>query len=184
MIIIVYYVTIKFDKGEKIMSIQEKRALFSVVTGTLLLIAYVIYVMGKLQSGSVDSEDIKFWANTMLLFIGIGIVVSIITQIVFHILSAIMIAIKEKMINENTSDEEVEKIINTEMMSDEMDKLIELKSMRVGFVFAGIGFVCGLIALALDYTPVVMLNMVFASFSIGSLLEGVQQFIYYRRGVR
>jgi hypothetical protein len=120
----------------------------------------------------------------MLLFIGIGIVVSIITQIVFHILSAIMIAIKEKMNNQDTSDEEVEKIINTEMMSDEMDKLIELKSMRVGFIFSGIGFVCGLIALALNYTPVVMLNMVFASFSIGSLLEGVQQFIYYRRGVR
>jgi uncharacterized membrane protein len=184
MIIIVYYVTIKFDKGEIIMSIQEKRALVSVVTGLLLLIGYITYVIGKVQSGTVDSEDLKFWANSMLLFIGIGIVVNIITQIVFHILSAIMIAIKEKINNQDTSDEEVEKIINTEMKSDEMDKLIELKSMRVGFVFAGIGFVCGLIALALDYTPVVMLNMVFASFSIGSLLEGVQQFIYYRRGVR
>lgn len=166
------------------MSLQEKRSLFSVITGIILLMAYGIYVMGKLQSGSVDSEDIKFWANAMLLFIGIGIVVSIITQIIFHIVSAIMIAIKEKMINQDTSDEEVEKIINTEMMSDEMDKLIELKSMRVGFIFSGIGFVCGLIALALNYSPVVMLNMVFASFSLGSILEGFQQFLYYRKGVQ
>ncbi len=166
------------------MSLQEKRSLFSVITGIILLMAYGIYVMGKLQSGSVDSEDIKFWANAMLLFIGIGIVVSIITQIIFHIVSAIMIAIKEKMINQDTSDEEVEKIINTEMMSDEMDKLIELKSMRVGFIFSGIGFVCGLIALALNYSPVVMLNMVFASFSLGSILEGLQQFLYYRKGVQ
>ncbi len=166
------------------MSLQEKRSLFSVITGIILLMAYGIYVMGKLQSGSVDSEDIKFWANAMLLFIGIGIVVSIITQIIFHIVSAIMIAIKEKMINQDTSDEEVEKIINTEMMSDEMDKLIELKSMRVGFIFSGIGFVCGLIALALNYSPVVMLNMVFASFSLGLILEGFQQFLYYRKGVQ
>jgi hypothetical protein len=166
------------------MSLQEKRSLFSVITGIILLMAYGIYVMGKLQSGSVDSEDVKFWANAMLLFIGIGIVVSIITQIIFHIVSAIMIAIKEKMINQDTSDEEVEKIINTEMMSDEMDKLIELKSMRVGFIFSGIGFVCGLIALALNYSPVVMLNMVFASFSLGSILEGFQQFLYYRKGVQ
>lgn len=166
------------------MSLQEKRSLFSVITGIILLMAYGIYVIGKLQSGSVDSEDIKFWANAMLLFIGIGIVVSIITQIIFHIVSAIMIAIKEKMINQDTSDEEVEKIINTEMMSDEMDKLIELKSMRVGFIFSGIGFVCGLIALALNYSPVVMLNMVFASFSLGSILEGLQQFLYYRKGVQ
>lgn len=166
------------------MSLQEKRSLFSVITGIILLMAYGIYVMGKLQSGSVDSEDIKFWANAMLLFIGIGIVVSIITQIIFHIVSAIMIAIKEKMINQDTSDEEVEKIINTEMMSDEMDKLIELKSMRVGFIFSGIGFVCGLIALALNYSPVVMLNIVFASFSLGSILEGLQQFLYYRKGVQ
>ena len=166
------------------MSLQEKRSLFSVITGIILLMAYGIYVIGKLQSGSVDSEDIKFWANAMLLFIGIGIVVSIITQIIFHIVSAIMIAIKEKMINQDTSDEEVEKIINTEMMSDEMDKLIELKSMRVGFIFSGIGFVCGLIALALNYSPVVMLNMVFASFSLGSILEGFQQFLYYRKGVQ
>jgi hypothetical protein len=166
------------------MSLQEKRSLFSVITGIILLMAYGIYVMGKLQSGSVDSEDIKFWANAMLLFIGIGIVVSIITQIIFHIVSAIMIAIKEKMINQDTSDEEVEKIINTEMMSDEMDNLIELKSMRVGFIFSGIGFVCGLIALALNYSPVVMLNMVFASFSLGSILEGLQQFLYYRKGVQ
>ena len=166
------------------MSLQEKRSLFSVITGIILLMAYGIYVMGKLQSGSVDSEDIKFWANAMLLFIGIGIVVSIITQIIFHIVSAIMIAIKEKMINQDTSDEEVEKIINTEMMSDEMDKLIELKSMRVGFIFSGIGFVCGLIALALNYSPVVMLNMVFASFSLGSILEGLQQLLYYRKGVQ
>ncbi|MBS3972983.1 MAG: hypothetical protein KGZ84_08205 [Erysipelotrichia bacterium] len=166
------------------MSLQEKRSLFSVITGIILLMAYGIYVIGKLQSGSVDSEDIKFWANAMLLFIGIGIVVSIITQIIFHIVSAIMIAIKEKMINQDTSNEEVEKIINTEMMSDEMDKLIELKSMRVGFIFSGIGFVCGLIALALNYSPVVMLNMVFASFSLGSILEGFQQFLYYRKGVQ
>lgn len=165
------------------MSYQEKRTIFTVVSGVIILVAYGLYTYGKVQSGSVDVENLSFWAGTMLIFIGVGILVTIIGQIVFHILMAISIAVKEKVYNNDCSDEQIEKTINTEMVTDEMDKLIELKSMRFGFIFSGIGFVVGLILLALNYSPVIMLNILYVSFSIGSLLEGFAQIFYYRKGI-
>ena len=166
------------------MSYQEKRTIFTVVSGIILLVAYVLYTYGKIQSGNVDVEDLKFWANTMLVFIGIGIVITIISQIIFHILLAISIAVKEKIKNNDLSDEQIEKTINNEMITDEMDKLIELKSMRIGFFLSGMGFIVGLLFLVFDYSPVIMLNILYVSFSVGSLLEGFTQIYYYRKGIQ
>jgi hypothetical protein len=119
----------------------------------------------------------------MLLFIGIGVVITIISQIVFHILLSIGIAIKEQIQNGSVKDDEIEKNLELEMVEDEMDKLIGLKSMRVGFVVAGIGFVTGLIALVTGYSPAVMMNIIFISFNAGSILEGITQIYYYKKGV-
>jgi hypothetical protein len=81
-------------------------------------------------------------------------------------------------------DKEIERAIGFEMVTDEMDTLIELKSMRIGFAVAGIGFIAGLISLVLNYSPVVMMNVLFISFSFGSILEGFTQLYYYRRGIQ
>lgn len=64
------------------------------------------------------------------------------------------------------------------------NKLIELKSMRVGFIIAGIGFVTALTTQLLNYPSAVLLNVMFISFSAGSLLEGLTQIYFYRRGIR
>jgi hypothetical protein len=165
------------------MSYQERRTVVSLLSGILVIVAYCIYAFGRYQSGAVDAGDLKFWASTILIFIGIGIVASIIIQIVFHILMSIAIAVKQKMQDEAYDDKEIEKSIAAEMVEDEMDKLIGLKSMRVGFVIAGIGFVAALISLVLDYSAVVMLNILFLSFSGGAILEGAAQLYFYRRGV-
>jgi hypothetical protein len=165
------------------MSYQEKRTITSIITGAAVLAAYCIYAFGRYQSGAVAAGDLKFWAITMLVFIGVGVAASIVIQIVFHILLSIAIAVKEKVQDENCDDQEIEKNIKMEMVEDEMDKLIELKSMRVGFVFAGIGFVAALLSLVLDHSPVVMLNIMFISFSGGSLFEGFTQLYYYRKGI-
>jgi len=165
------------------MSYQEKRTVVTVLTGILILIAYCIYAFGKVNAGVESAEDLKFWAFAMLLFIGIGIVANIIIQIVFHILLSIGIAIKEQIQNGSVNDDEIEKTLELDMVEDEMDKLIGLKSMRIGFVVAGIGFVSGLISLAMDYSPAVMINIIFISFNVGSILEGITQIYYYRKGV-
>ncbi len=165
------------------MSYQEKRTIVNILSGALLMAAYCIYAFGRYQSGAVEAGDMKFWAGTILVFVAIGIVTTIIIQIVFHILMSIGIAVQKKIYNEQFDDSEIEKSINAEMVEDEMDKLIELKSMRIGYAFAGVGFITGMVALVLGYSTAIMLNILFLSFSGASLLDGVAQLYFYRRGV-
>ena len=165
------------------MSYQEKKTLVSILTGILLLAAYCIYAFSKVQAGMVAPDDMKFWATTILIFIGIGVVASIVIQIVFHILLSIAIAVRKQMQDGQCDDKEVEKTIKQEMVENEMDKLIGLKSMRVGFAVAGIGFIAALVSLLLNHSPAVMLNIIFISFSIGTIVEGITQLYFYRRGV-
>lgn len=163
---------------------KVKRTIVSILTGFLLMAAYWIYAINKVQSGSVAVDDLIFWATTMLIFIGIGIVAVIIIQIIFHILLSIALAVKQQVQTGKSDDKEIEKALELDMVEDEMDKLIELKSMRVSFVIAGIGFVAALVTLALDYSPAVMLNIIFSSFYIGSMIEGITQLYYYKKGIK
>jgi hypothetical protein len=165
------------------MSYQEKRTIVGILSGIAILTAYCLYAFNRYASGAVAPQDLKFWATTMLIFIGIGIVASIIIQIVFHILLSVSIAVTKTIHNEAVDEKEIEKSIGSEMVEDERDRLIELKSNRVGFIFAGIGFVTALLALVFNYSAVVMLNILFISFSAGSVLEGFAQLSFYRRGV-
>jgi hypothetical protein len=165
------------------MSYQEKRTIVSIVSGALILAAYSIYAFGRYSSGEIALGDLKFWAGTMLIFIGIGITAAIVIQIIFHILLSIGIAVQKTIQNQQTNGQEIEKSIGAEMVEDEMGKLIELKSGRIGYAVAGFGFVAGLVSLVLSYSPAVMLNILFFSFSGGSMLEGFAQLYYYRKGV-
>ncbi len=160
------------------MSYQEKRTIASLISGVLVLAAYCIYALSQYQANPAVLDDLKFWAITMLVFIGIGVAATIVIQIIFHILLAISIAVKER------DDKKVGKTMEACTAEDEMDKLIELKSSKVSFVIAGIGFVAGLVSIVLDFAPAVMLNIVFISCSFGSLLEGFVSLYYYRKGVK
>ncbi|MBI9095531.1 MAG: hypothetical protein JEY71_11665 [Sphaerochaeta sp.] len=161
------------------MSYQEKRTLTSMVSGVVVIISYYLYAFGKYQKGLVGVSDLKFWAGTMLTFIGIGIIASIIIMILFHILYAIALAAKQRHYDEK----EISNTIESSMVEDEMDKLIGLKSSRIGFICAGVGFVGALVTLLFDQPPMVMLNLLFFSFSLGSLFEGGLTLYYYRKGV-
>ena len=134
------------------MSYQEKRTVVSIFSGLLILVTYCIYAFNRYRIGMLPSDDLKPWATTILIFIGIGIVASIVIQIVFHILLSISVAVVKKIQNESIEEAEIEKSINLEMVEDEMDKLINLKSNQVSFFFAGIGFVAALVSLVLNCT--------------------------------
>lgn len=166
------------------MSYKVKSTIVSMVTGVLLMAAYAIYVTGRLNSGAATLNDIKFWASTILMFIGIGVIAMIIIQIVFHILLAIAKAIGEQVKNGKADDREIERSLKSDMVEDEMDKLISLKSMRVGYAIGGLGFIAALASLVMDYPAAVMLNILFGAFYIGSLVEAIAQLFYYRRGVK
>jgi len=166
------------------MSYQEKRTIVNIATGLLVLAIYFIDTLGRYRSGAIALDDLESWAVAMLIFIGIYIAISIIIQIIFHILLAISLAAQKKIQDKTTCEEEIEKSIDLEFTDDEMVKLIELKSMRVGFSFAWIGFIVALVSLALNYPPAVMLNILIVSLFGGSVFSDITQLYYYRKGVR
>lgn len=165
------------------MSYQEKKTLTSMAAGLTLIVVYALTSWGRYRVGAAPLENGALWAGMMLRFIGIGVVMTIVLQVLFHILLSVGIAVRQKIRDEACDDREIEKTIQLEMVEDERDKLIELKSLRAGFIAAGIGFVAALGTMALGYPPAVMLNVLFLSFFAGSLLEGFFQLYYYRRGL-
>lgn len=165
------------------MSYSEKKSIVLIVSGLLLIISYWIYISKTLGTNSVLSEDIQFWAKSILIFIGVGIGVIIIIQIVFHILLSMAICIKETIEDTEINDDKIKRAVKVEMTTDEMDQLIELKSLRVGYVIAGIGVMAAIISVVIQYSPALLMNLLFMSLAIGSLGEGIAQLIFYKRGV-
>lgn len=155
----------------------------SFVTGMLIFGAYCTYAYVNFQSGRTATEDMNFWAGTMLWFTGIGIVAAIVIQIIFHIVLSVSVAVQEKTQNRECKDEDIESIIQSEMITDEMDRLIELKSVRWGFMVVGVGFVIALVSQVVSHSSVVMLNILFGSFFVGSMIGSLSQLYYYKKGV-
>ena len=159
------------------MTYKSKQSIVSIVAGILICIAYIIYAFSK---NAPASDNLRSWATTLLIFLGIGIVAMILIQIIFHILSAIGIAI----IEQDKDDEEVERIISASMVEDERDKVISLKSGRVGYICAGVGLIIVLAILTMGVSSVIALHVLCASFAAGSIAEGFMSIYYYERGVR
>ncbi|HPJ02397.1 MAG TPA: hypothetical protein PKU80_06125 [Candidatus Limiplasma sp.] len=155
---------------------QQKKSIVSIVISVILLSVYYIYIIGKLNAGAVTLDDAKFFAVTMLIFIGIGIVATIAVQIIFHILFSISIAVQER----EKDSETIEHVVKAAMVEDERDKLIDLKSSRITVIVSMFGFVVGLLLLALDYPFGVMLNIFYGAAGLGAIGEDVSKLIYYR----
>ncbi len=162
---------------------QIARTLARIVSGAIVLIIYLVQVSSRYQAGLLLMDELQSLAQLILVFIGIGIGVSIGVEIVFHILFSIGLAVKESVKTGSCNDKEIEKTINQEFVEDEMAKMISLKSLRVGYITAGIGFVVSLIFLAWDYPAFVMVNIFFCSFFIAGLMEGFARIFYYTRGL-
>jgi len=159
------------------MTFKSKQSLTSATTGLAILASYAIHTL-RIQPHS--EMDLRAWAATMLVFIGIGIAAQILVQILFHIFASIGIAVKEQ----KRDAKEVERIIASTIMEDEMDKLIALKANRIGYAIVGIGFTTMLIGLALGASTVVSLHVLFASAALGSVADGIASVFFYEGGVR
>ncbi|MDP3130162.1 MAG: hypothetical protein Q8N15_02385 [Bacillota bacterium] len=164
------------------MSYQEKRTITMILTGIILLSSFVLYAVLRIQADIAVLGDLKFWAIAMLVFIGIGIGATILTQILFHIVFAVSVAVVEERDHAGCDEGKVETIIKREMVEDERDKSIELKSNSIGYAFSGFGFLAGLILLAVTGSAVYLLFSLFGAFSIGSILEGFVKLNLYRKG--
>lgn len=165
------------------MTYKEKKVWATMFSG---LVIFILYLRRAVEVYLIEGQgvfrDTVFWAKTMLLYIGIGVVAIIVWMIVFHILLAIsdQVVKEVKKANGQVVEEEEEDFYDVE---DEMDRLIGLKAGQIGYIVVGIGFVSGLISLALGMAPGIMLNIVYLSFMLGSLLEGAIKLYFYKRGV-
>ncbi|MBN1778545.1 MAG: hypothetical protein JW811_10560 [Clostridiales bacterium] len=158
------------------MNYQQKRTITSIIGTVAVFTVYYIYVIGKLNAAAVTLDDVKFFAVTMLTFIGIGIAVTIAVQVTFHILFSVSVAVHER----GRDGKELEGAINAAMVEDERDKLIDLKSMRVTFIISSVGFVAGLILLALEHPVGLALNILFGAAGLGTVAQDVSKLIYYK----
>ncbi len=165
------------------MSYHEKKSFVSIITGLSVLVVYLLSSNRLYQSEVLGPDDLRAWSIRILTFIGIGIGVFIVTEIVFNIMLSISESVKQSIKNGTCDEKEIEITLKTEMLIDEMDKLIELKSTRVGFLVVGIGFIGALVSQVLHYPPFVLLNVIFLTFSLSSVLQSVSQIYFYRRGI-
>jgi hypothetical protein len=165
------------------MSYHVHHALTRIIYSTVLLIVYLFYVTNQFQANILTEHEIHPWGRVMLIFIGIGIVVAILFEIIFHIFFSIGIAAKETIQNETSDDQAIEKRIKQGMVEDEMSKLIDLKSLKVGYIVIGIGFVTSLFVLTLGYPTYIMINVLFVFFFTAGILEELARLLFYRRGV-
>jgi hypothetical protein len=160
---------------------NSKKTIANTIAGVLLAIGYIIYALGN---SAPASDDLKGWAVAMLIFVGIGVAAIIVIMILFHIGYAIGVAVKEEVRSGNKKGgKEVERIINSSMVEDERDKLIERKSDRVEHIFAGVGFIGMLIALACGASAVTALHIMLGATSGGMLVGGCVNIFYHERGV-
>lgn len=159
------------------MSYQEKRIITTMISSLLVLAVYCIYSIKKyVELGADLQNDLIFWSMTMLIFIGITIVAIIVILIIFHILLSISAEVKKEL-DKNQVVHEIEDV------EDEMDRLISLKAMKTSYIIVGIGFVVALLSASLGSPVAVMLNIIYISFMLASVLGGVSQLYYYRKGV-
>lgn len=148
------------------MSLQEKKAIFNILTSALIMGGYVYYTFGLYGEENMPLiNDIQFWGKFTLLFIGVTIVLKIIVHIIFHIIYTVI-----------TKEENID-------FMDEYDKKIEIRADRNGNFFFIAGFICAMIPIAMGKPVYYMFIILLSSGFIGGTLGDLWKIYYYRRGI-
>src|SRR6187551_3424409 len=132
------------------MSPKSKSTIANMVVGAAVLIGYLVFTSSATAS---SPQSVQWWATTILVFIGIGIIAAIIAQILFRIFMAIGISISQG----GGDSAEVMRTLSWSMAEDEMDRLIAMRAARVGYAISGAGAIGLLLTLAFGGDPVIAL---------------------------
>lgn len=157
---------------------QEKRIVTTILSSVLVLLIYCIYAITAYRNfGTPLLDDLVFWSKTMLIFIGIQIIASIVILVLFHILLSVSIEVKKELGRESTD-------LELDIVEDEMDRLIEQKSTKYPYIFVGVGFAIALLSAYWGRPVAIMMNIIFIAFLSASILEGAIQLYYYKKGIQ
>lgn len=150
------------------MSYQEKRTVISIIATVVVFTFYCFYIFSRIAEGTLTMNgSFKEW-GTVILFI---IVVSIVANIVIHILFAIGMGIATK--GKETLEEEPQ---------DERDKIIDLKGYKIAYTVVGVGFALSMAFMVMGFSIFYFFNMMFLSFNIAEIVSSICKLRYYKRG--
>lgn len=150
------------------MAYKEKQSLITILIYILGIGSYLGYILSR---DPEQYNDSKFWASTMLIFIGILIVMTIIILIAFHIAYEVIYTVK----NEKGQIDDV---------VDEMEKLISLKSIRNGGIVSSVTILFAPILVLFDVSLIWVLNVVYIGFFVAAIFEECSKLYFYRRGIK
>ncbi|UZD92376.1 hypothetical protein [Cognatishimia activa] len=148
------------------MTFQDRNTVVSILVN-LITIAYVVSRLVAMQgAGEFDGPDAaNVWAKMVIWVIPLSIAATIVGTILFNILFAIL-----------TGQAKPSFIV------DERDRMFERRGIFAVMAGAGLGFICGIIALAMDYSALVGLNIMYFGMAFGALGSDLVRFGSYRRG--
>ncbi len=148
------------------MSVQEKKALFNLISTILILGAYLAYVFGINGTESMAQiNEPQFWGKFMLMMVAVTIVLKIVAYIIFFII-----------LKANNEEEDPE-------FMDEYDKRIEMKSDRNANHFFMLGFMISWIPLALGKPISYMFFILLISGFTSGILGDLWKLYYYKKGL-
>jgi len=150
------------------MAYKEKQSLITILIYILGIGSYLGYILTR---DPVQYNDSKFWASTMLIFIGILIVMTIVILVAFHIAYEVIYTVK----NEKGQIDDV---------VDEMEKLISLKSVRNGGIVSSVAILFAPVLVLFDVSLIWVLNVVYIGFFVAAIFEECSKLYFYRRGIR
>ena len=148
------------------MSLQEKKAIFNIISSTLIMGGYVYYTFVMHAAENMPQiNDLQFWGEFTLTMIIVTIVLKIIVHIIFHVIYSMV-----------TKEQDLD-------FMDELDKKVELKSDRNGNYIFILGFICSMIPIAMGEPIYYMFIIMLSSGFVGGTLGDLWKIYYYRRGI-
>lgn len=148
------------------MTYQDRNNVVSIIVA-ILVNGYVISRLIEMNAtGLFDGPDApNVWARMIIWVIPISIAATIIGTILFNIGYAIV-----------TGTEKPSFVV------DERDRLFEQRSMIAVMILVVIGFFGMVIGLAIGWSALVAINILYFAFAAGSIAGDAVKFISYRRG--
>jgi uncharacterized membrane protein len=147
------------------MSFQEKRSLVALVSSIVITVFYCAYMFSRHPVGDAYSPEVfRFWGNFFLVLVPVTIVANIVIHIVFSILNTIA-----------TREEEP-------TLSDERDEWVDLKATRFALYVFGFGFLLAMVSLVLEQPPSVMFALLLCGGVASEVVAEALRFYFYRRG--
>jgi hypothetical protein len=150
---------------EDSITFQEKQSLVVLGCVVVILIGYIIFIAGMVNSGTLTTtNELAFWAGVLLKMIGLQIGVNIVIMILFNIVLTII-----------ATDRIPEK-------TDELDRQIEQRSTVLGSYVFFVGFLISMVLAVFGQPIWLVMNLIVASFFAMQFTWIITQYRMYHRG--